>query len=246
MVHLFEPSVLAIVPARAGSKGLPGKNLLPLASLPLIEHSLRFAALCPEIDRTIVSTDSDQIAEVARTAGAEVPFLRPAELAGDETPMWSVVKHALDAVDPDGARYGLVVLLDPTAPARDPEDLRRALRALEGRQDADGVVAVAEPPFNAVWQSVIERNGFIEHAFPDGARYGRRQDAPPSTFICGALYVWRTGFVRSEEESWFRGRLLPMLIPRERAVAIDDVHDLRMLEALLAAGVVRFPWLGDD
>lgn len=246
VVHLSDPRVLAVVPARGGSKGLPGKNLLPLASVPMLEHSLRFAELCGEIDRIIVSTDSEEIADAARNAGADVPFLRPAELARDETPMWPVLKHALDAVDPDGERYELLVLLDPTAPARDPEDLRAALRALEDRRDADGAVAVAEPSFNPVWQCVVERDGFIEHAFPDGDRYGRRQDAPRSSFVCGTLYVWRTSFVRSETESWFNGRLVPIAIPRERSITIDDAHDLRLLEALLAAGVVRFPWLRDD
>jgi N-acylneuraminate cytidylyltransferase len=234
------------VPARGGSKGLPGKNLLPLASLPLIVHSLRFAALCPEIVRTIVSTDSEEIAEVARRAGAEVPFMRPAELSTDEAPMWPVVQHALAAVDPGGDGYDLLVLLDPTAPARDRDDLRRGLRALRERQDADGAVAVAEPSFNPVWQSVTERDGFLEHVFEDGGRFGRRQEAPRSVFICGALYVWRTSFVRAEEVSWFNGRLLPIEIPRARAISVDDAEDFRLLEALVAAQVVELPWLDHD
>jgi CMP-N-acetylneuraminic acid synthetase len=89
----------------------------------------------------------------------------------------------------------------------------------------------------------VERDGFVEHAFPDGVRFARRQDAPPSLFICGTLYVWRTSFVRAEQESWFRGRLLPVEIPRERAIAIDDAGDLRLLEALVASGIVELPWM---
>jgi N-acylneuraminate cytidylyltransferase len=246
VVHLSEPRVLAVVPARGGSKGLPGKNLLPLASLPLLEHSLRFAHLSREIERTIVSTDSGEIAQAARDAGAEVPFLRPAELARDETPMWPVLRHALECVDPDGDAYDLLVLLDPTAPAREHADLRRALDLLDMHPDADGVVAVAEPSFNPVWQTVVERDGFVEHAFPEGARYTRRQDAPRSLFVCGTLYVWRTSFVRAEEKSWFHGRLVPIEIPRERAITVDGEHDLRLLEVLVAAGVIRLPWLRDD
>src|SRR3954451_10687616 len=104
---------LAVVPARGGSKGLPGKNIRPLAGLPLLEHSVKLAQLCPEIDRTIVSTDSEEIAEIARAVGAEVPFLRPAKLARDETPMLPVLRHALGELD--GA-WDLVLLLDPTSP----------------------------------------------------------------------------------------------------------------------------------
>lgn len=248
MVLLSEPAakpprVLAVVPARGGSKGLPGKNLLTLASLSLLEHSLRFAATCPEIQRTIVSTDSEEIADAARAAGGEVPFLRPAELAEDGTPMWSVLRHALDAVDPDGSTYDLLVLLDPTAPAREHDDLQSALLLLGQHPDVDGAVAVAEPSFNPVWQCVVDNGGVLEHLVRAGEQYTRRQDAPRVLYICGVLYVWRTGFVRAERESWFAGRLLPVEVPRERAVAIDDDRDLKMLEALVDAGVVRLPWI---
>ena len=237
-----EPRVLAVVPARGGSKGLPGKNLRPLAGLPLIEHSLRFAAMCPQIERTIVSTDSEEIAEVARTLGAEV-LARPGELAQDETPTWPVLRHALDTVDPDGERYDLLLLLDPTAPARLARDLEAALSALAREPAADGVVSVAEPDFNPIWQCVVERDGRLEHLVPEGARYLRRQDAPRVLFIAGVLYLWRTAFVRREPKSWFRGRLLPLEIERVRAVSIDRSEDLEALAALVAAGMVTFPWL---
>ena len=96
--------IVAVIPARGGSKGLPGKNIRPLAGLPLIVHSIRLAQLCPAITRTIVSTDAANIAQVAREAGAEAPFLRPAELAGDGTPMWPVLRHALDFVEKEEGR----------------------------------------------------------------------------------------------------------------------------------------------
>lgn len=91
--------VLAVIPARGGSKGLPGKNIRPFAGLPLIAHSILLAKMCPEIDRCVVSTDSEEIAQVARRFEAEVPFLRPGELARDGTPMWPVLRHALEAVE---------------------------------------------------------------------------------------------------------------------------------------------------
>jgi N-acylneuraminate cytidylyltransferase len=238
VAHPSEPRVLAVVPARGGSKGLPGKNLAPLAGASLLEHALAFAAQCPAITRTIVSTDSEEIAAAARRAGGDVPFLRPAELARDDTPMWPVLRHALASLEP---AFDLLVLLDPTAPARLPSDLDRALDLLRADAAADGVVAVAEPRFNPVWQLVVERDGALEHLVPEGAAYIRRQDAPRALFIAGTLYVWRAGFVRRERESWFRGRLLPLEIEAERATTVDTEADLRVLEALAAARIVSLP-----
>ncbi len=243
MARPSEPRVLAVVPARGGSKGLPGKNLRPLAGLPLIEHSLRFAAMCPQIERTIVSTDSEEIAKAARAAGGEVPFIRPGELAQDDSPTWPVLRHALDAVDPEGRLYDLLLLLEPTAPARLPHDLQQALAILGGDPGADGVVGVSEPEFNPVWQCVVVRDGRLEHLVPEGERYRRRQDAPRVLFVNGVLYLWRTAFVRREPESWFSGRLLPLEIDRLRAVSIDESDDLERLAALIAAETVRLPWL---
>src|SRR6267143_4990010 len=108
-------STIAIIPARGGSKGLPGKNVRLLARLPLIAHSIRFAHLCPEIERCIISTDSEEIAKVARDANGEVPFLRPAELAQDSTPMLPVLQHAIAEIESlEEKRYELVILLQAT------------------------------------------------------------------------------------------------------------------------------------
>src|SRR5271154_2273993 len=113
--------VLAVIPGRGGSKGLPGKNIRPLAGLPLICHSIRLSKLCVEIAKCIVSTDSEEIAAVARECGAEVPFLRPAELARDDTPMGPVLRHALTEMESrQRCRYGSVLLLSPASPARLP------------------------------------------------------------------------------------------------------------------------------
>ncbi len=112
---MSQHSTIAIIPARGGSKGLPGKNLRSLGGLPLIAHSIRFAHLCPEVERCIVSTDCEEIAKAARDAGGEVPFLRPPELAEDSTPMLPVLQHALRETElREGKRYELVILLQPT------------------------------------------------------------------------------------------------------------------------------------
>jgi N-acylneuraminate cytidylyltransferase len=237
------PSTLAVIPARGGSKGLPGKNVRRLAGLPLIEHSLRLAALCPEIDRTIVSTDSEDIRRVALAAGGDVPFLRAAGLARDDTPMLPVLRHALDELDP-GAAYDFVLLLDPTSPGRLPGDVSDAHRLLEERDDADGVVAVSEPPSNPIWHSVIlNAEGFVEQLIPHGGDYTRRQDVPRVLRINAALYLWRADFVRTAGDSWSAGCHLPLEIPELRAFHIDSEQDLQLAELVLGSRLVALPWL---
>jgi len=154
--------LLAVIPARRGSKGLPGKNIRPLAGLPLIAHSILFAKLCPEIKRLIVSTDCDEISDVARQFGADVPFQRSPELAQDDTPIWPVLRHALKAAeDLDGVSYEYLLLLDPTSPGRLPSDVSAAYRLLQGTPSADGIIGVSKPEFNPIWHCVIERDGWM-------------------------------------------------------------------------------------
>jgi N-acylneuraminate cytidylyltransferase len=234
---------LAVIPARAGSKGVPDKNVRPLAGVPLLVHSLRLASLCPEIARTVVSTDSERIAEVARAAGGDVPFLRPAELAQDDTPMLPVLLHALAELDLDGSRYERLLLLDPTSPARLPEDVAGAHEILRTDESADGVVSVSEPSFNPLWTSVLDRDGYLEPAFDDATRYGRRQDVPRVLRINAALYLFRSTFLRREEESWLNGRHRLLEIPELRAFHLDAEDDFRLCELVLERGLVRLPWL---
>src|SRR5262245_388165 len=143
---------LAVIPARGGSRGLPGKNIRVLADLPLIVHSLRCAALVPRLADVIVSTDDPNIAKVARDAGGNVPFMRPAELARDDTPMMPVLRHALDQMEAArGRRYESLLLLDPTSPGRTPDDIERAFALLAADPEANGVVACSRPTFNPFW-----------------------------------------------------------------------------------------------
>jgi CMP-N,N'-diacetyllegionaminic acid synthase len=236
-------TTLALIPARGGSKGLPGKNVRRLAGLPLVVHSLRLAARCPEVDRTVVSTDSADIADVARAAGGEV-LERPATLAADETPMVPVLRHALDALDPTGS-FDFLLLLDPTSPGRLPDDVTRAHDLLVAQPEADGVVAVSEPPFNPIWHAVVDRDGFMEQLFPEARSYGRRQDVPRVLRINAALYLFRTSFVRSARDTWLDGRHLVLEVPDLRALHIDTETDFRLCELLLEAGLVTLPWIDD-
>lgn len=242
------PRILAVIPARGGSKGLPGKNIRPMWGLPLIVHSVRAAALTPEVTRCIVTTDSDEIAGVVREHGGEAPFLRPAELAADDTPMAPVVRHALEWAEHDeGSAYDAVLLLDPTSPARVPDQLAEAARRLTDTPALDGVISVSEPTFNPVWVGVrpdAGRDGALGRYFDAGTGVTRRQDVDRFLRINGNFYLWRADFVRRLEASWFdEGTHAGLEIPEAQAFSIDDEYEFRLIEALIGAGLIRLPWL---
>jgi CMP-N,N'-diacetyllegionaminic acid synthase len=241
--------VLAIIPARGGSKGLPRKNLRPLGGIPLIGHTIRCAALIPEVSRAIVSTDDPEIASVSRELGGDVPFMRPAELADDDAPTAAVVRHALEFAErQDQKKYDAVILMEPTSPCRDPAVLGRAIRELAsdvavGEQGVDGLIAVSEPVFNPLWVGVrVGQKGSLERIFPEAAGITRRQDVAPFLRINGNFYVWRSEFVRRLQASWFdEGTFRGFVIPESQAFSIDDDYEFRLIEALIGAGMNQLP-----
>jgi N-acylneuraminate cytidylyltransferase len=242
------PRVLAVIPARGGSKGLPGKNIRPMWGLPLIAHSVRAAALTPEVTRCVVTTDSAEIADVVRAHGGDAPFLRPAELAADDTPMAPVVRHALEWVERDeGTAYDAVLLLDPTSPARVPAQLAEAVARLATNRALDGVVSVSEPTFNPVWVGVRPdqgRGGALTRYFDAGTGVTRRQDVGRFLRINGNFYLWRADFVRRLEASWFdEGTHEGLEIPEAQAFSIDDEYEFRLIESLIGSGLITLPWL---
>ncbi|MBM4135187.1 MAG: acylneuraminate cytidylyltransferase family protein [Nitrospira sp.] len=241
-------SLLAVIPARGGSKGLPGKNIRRFAGLPLIAHSILFAKLCPEIDRVIVSTDSPEIASVAREYGVEVPSLRPSELAQDNTPIWPVLRHELAAAEQrDGRRYDLLVLLDPTSPTRLPADLAGALKRLCDVPSADGVIGVSQPTFNPIWHCVVEREGWMADLIEGAGNFERRQEVPAVYRINGSLYVWRAEFVRRQAQGWREyGKHLIYEIPESRAVSIDYLEEFERAELLVRQRLISLPWLNGN
>ena len=233
--------VLAVVIARGGSKRLPRKNLQPLAGVPLVAHPFLFARKCSEISRVILSTDDREIAQVAKDHGADVPFLRPPELASDEAAAWPVLQHALASVDPVGDEFDHVLLLDPTAPFRRPEDVAHALRRLGEVPEADGIVGVSKPDFNPIWHSVVDRDGWMVDLFDEAKDHVRSQDVPTVYRINASLYIWRTTFVRRARD-WRGGHLLLHEIPDIRGLNIDTEEQFRHAEVLLAAGLVKPSW----
>lgn len=233
--------ILGIIPARGGSKGLPRKNLRPLAGAPLIAHTIEAARLCQRLTRCVVTTDDPEIAAVARDHGAEVPFLRPAELAQDSTPMAPVIRHALETIESQDGPYDAVVLLDPTSPSRDPNHVDAAIVALLA-SSADGIVAVSQPTFHPSFVGVREVAGRLERYYAEGVGTTRRQEVGRFLRINGNFYVWRTSFVRRLETSWFdEGDHLGFEIPESHSFSIDDLFEFQMIESLWRSGLVSLP-----
>lgn len=227
-------NIVALICARGGSKGLPGKNIRPLAGVPLIAWSIRQARAVPRISRVIVSTDSEEIAAIAREAGAEVPFMRPAELAQDTSPERGVWRHALEYLkSTDGAYPDVLIVVPATAPLRLPEDLERCLDEF-AQGGAETIITVAEPHRNPYFNMVKTRaDGCVELVIPPAEGVlTRRQDAPDVYDVTTVAYVTAPEFVM-HADNIFAGRVCAVQIPVERAVDIDTLMDFKVAECLL-------------
>jgi CMP-N-acetylneuraminic acid synthetase len=224
---------VALIAARGGSKGLPGKNVLPLAGVPLIAWAVRTAHEVSRIERVIVSTDDEEIAVAARAAGATVPFMRPSELAQDSSPEWLVWRHALEHLRTVDGRYpdGLVVL-PATAPLRAAIDVERCLDEFDrGRWDV--VITVTDAHRNPYFNQVaMGSDGILRLAITGETGVPvRRQDAPPVFDVTTVAYVARPEFVM-QHASIFSGRVGHVHVPIERALDIDIPLDFRIAECL--------------
>lgn len=225
-------ATIATICARGGSKGLPGKNLRELQGLPLIVHSIRQAQACKAVSGVYVSTDDHRIAEVARTAGAQVPFLRPAHLATDEAPKLPALEHLVAWVESGGVPVRTVVDLQPTSPLREPHDIDGALAA---DPRAGLVVSVCEARDNPYF-NLVERAPDGHVALSKGQGSGRRQDVPGVFALNGSIYVWQRDALRiaAQHGLWSVPRIGLYVMPRARSVDIDDLEDFEYAEWLLS------------
>lgn len=231
--------ILAIIPARGGSKGLPRKNIRPVAGQPLIAWTVRAAQRATSITRVVVSTDDEEIAKTARQFGAEVPFLRPAELARDETPQTPPLEHALQwLAEKENYHPEIVVMLQPTSPLRTAEDIDLTIETLVART-ADAVVSVYPAKQHPFWTKLIDAEGRLRPFIPNTpATILRRQDLPAAYSLNGAVYAVKTE-VLLRCHTLFPDNLFPYVMPAERSLDIDTLQDLHVADLLLAG--VPFP-----
>jgi CMP-N,N'-diacetyllegionaminic acid synthase len=231
--------VLGVVTARGGSKGIPGKNLKLLGGKPLIAYTLESAAASAVFDRVILSTDDEDIAAAARNRGCEVPFMRPASLAGDETPHLPVLQHAVDWLrEHQQYRPDVVMILQPTSPLRRPQDIREAVRLL-AESGADSVLTVSEVPAHVHPMRMLRvaEDGtatLLVSGEPVRRRINRRQDLPAAWLMNGSIYAFRTAVLSASEPSLYGDRTVALPVPDPFGLSIDDPDDWLAAEAALA------------
>ncbi|HOW43060.1 MAG TPA: acylneuraminate cytidylyltransferase family protein [Candidatus Omnitrophota bacterium] len=216
-------SVLGIILARGGSKGLPNKNIMPLCGHPLIAWSIRCAQASRYIDKVLVSTDSAAIASAARRYAADVPFLRPKRLSNDSASSVEALAHALRWLERGGETFDALVLLQPTSPLRLPLDIDAALRKLY-LPGVQAVVSVCRSEHPHWWMNVLPADGNMAHFIHPRARHANRQRLPESYRLNGAVYAarWKY-FLRAK--SFFGPGTYACKMPAQRSVDIDTAED---------------------
>jgi CMP-N,N'-diacetyllegionaminic acid synthase len=239
-MSLSQPTVLGVITARAGSKGIPGKNTKRLAGKPLISYTIECARASGVFDRLILSTDDEASAAIARELGCEVPFARPAALSADDTPHLPVMQHAVAWLrDAQHYRPDWVMILMPTSPLRQPKHIVEAV-ALAIESDADSVVSVDEVPphFNPARMLTVDGEGWArlyEGGQPVKRRPVRRQGLPATWVFNGAIYLFRTPLLFDPAEPSFYGeRVKAYAMPEPYGHNIDDAGDWAEAERLLA------------
>jgi N-acylneuraminate cytidylyltransferase/CMP-N,N'-diacetyllegionaminic acid synthase len=222
--------ILAIIPARGGSKGIPHKNLKELNGKPLIAYSIEEAKESKYIDKLIVSTEDEEIARVSKNYGAEVPFLRPIELATDDTPGIMPIFHALNWFDEKGVSFDYIMCLQCTSPFRRANHIDEAIEKLF-TEDADSIVSVCESEISPYWMKKIE-NGKMRDFLSDMPFYSRRQDIPNVFRLNGAIYLAKAEILL-KLNSWYSDNTMPYIMDRLTSIDIDDIFDFKFAELLV-------------
>lgn len=230
--------VLALVPARGGSKGIPDKNIRPLGGHTLLHYAVQAALASGVVDRTVLTTDSERVAAEGRRAGIEVPFIRPVSLAQDDTPMLPVIEHAVNALTEGGWEPEIVVLLQPTSPLRTGGHIRTAVQALRDT-GADSVVTVVELPRHLSPDYVMRIDqGRLVPFLPEGLRITRRQDTRPAFVRDGTAYAFWTRTLR-EQGTIYGEHCHPLVIPAQESITIDTPDDWDAAERKLVGAARR-------
>jgi CMP-N-acetylneuraminic acid synthetase len=227
-------SILALIPARGGSKGLPGKNIKPLLGKPLIAYTIEQALASKYPDKVIVSTDSEEIAEISKKYGAEVPFMRPKELAEDDSPTSEVIIHLFNWFEKQGIYYDIIVLLEPTSPLRKEEDIDNAIKLFIDNMDrADSLVGVGkihsdtEHPYGA---KIIE-DGFVR-PFLKNVNFNQRQQLPEMYSIFGGIYISKVNTFK-KTKTFYHDKTIPYFLERWQNYEVDDIYDFLAIEAII-------------
>jgi CMP-N,N'-diacetyllegionaminic acid synthase len=231
MIH--GKTILALIPARGGSKGLPRKNILPLLGKPLIAWTIEKALASQYLDKIIVSTDDEEIGQIAREYGAEVPFVRPAELATDTATTIEVIYHALAFFKERGITFDYLALLEPTSPLRAEGDIDKAIQLLiDHDAEADSLVSVGE--VHMEHPSIVKKidHNYVTPYVPTDKTVTRRQDLSKAYFPYGVIYLSKVTRLKATN-TFYQERTIPFFIQRWQNYEVDDIYDLICIEAVL-------------
>ncbi|MCX5695198.1 MAG: acylneuraminate cytidylyltransferase family protein [Candidatus Omnitrophica bacterium] len=227
-------SVLALIPARGGSKGLPGKNIRLLLGKPLISWSIEQALGSRYIDKVVVSTDSTKITGIARHYGAEVPFRRPKKLASDNAKSMDVILHAINFYESRGHIFDIIVFLEPTSPLREIEDIDKAIEILMTNQKAESIVGVAKLESAHPEFLVKLKKGFLEPYLNKAYKVFRRQEVEELYFFEGSLYIAYAESLKNKK-TFYHNKTLAYIVPKWKSFEMDDYTDFIIIEAILRA-----------
>ncbi len=223
--------IIAIIPARGGSKGLPGKNIKHLLGKPLIAWTIQSAKKSKLIDTLIVNTDDKEIASVAEKYGAKVPFLRPKKLARDNSSTYDVIFHTLDWFEKKGLNFDVVILLEPTSPLRKDEDIDNAIKLfLKNYNKADSLVSMGEVHLENPFITLKIKGKYARPIFK--TNFSQRQKLEKSYFPYGVIYLSKVKALRKYKK-FYQKKTIPYLIERWQNYEIDDIFDFLCVKAIL-------------
>ena len=232
--------IIALIPARGGSKGLPRKNIKPLLGKPLIAWTIEQALASKYLDKILVSTDDSEIAKISKNYGAEVPFMRPKELAEDNAKGIDVVLHTIDWLEENDQRkqYDLLMLLQPTSPLRKSEDIDNAIELLF-LKEAKAIVSVCEVDHHPLWANTLPENGCMKNFIRKEIMNKNRQELPVYYRLNGAIYLAYCNYIK-KCRSFIGKKTFAYIMPKSRSVDIDDEIDFKLVEILIKNDVSNF------
>lgn len=226
-------SLIAIIPARCGSKGLPNKNIKNLNGKPLMSWSIETALKCNYIDEVMVSTDSEEYAKIARRFGANVPFIRPDKYASDTASRKDLIQHTIDFYKKKGRQFDYIVFLEPTSPLRVLDDLNKSIeKLLNDKNGAESIVGICKLE-NTHPEFLVELdNGFLDFSYSkQPSKILRRQDINTLYFYEGSLYISETNAYLEKE--FYHSKTLGYIVPRWKSLEIDEIEDFVMIESIM-------------
>ncbi len=229
--------ILAVVPARGGSKGVPLKNIQPVLGVPLVARVGHLVKQIPVIDRAVVSTDNAEIAKIAGESGLDVPFMRPAELSGDRVADWDVIHHALKETERiDGTDYRIIIMLQPTSPMRKPEHVLSAVKKLVNEQlDSVWTVSRTDSKYHPLKQLCVINN-HVEYYDSKSSLVIARQDLDPLYYRNGVAYVMTRECIL--EQKTIKGQKTGALVIESEMISIDTLFDFKLTEYLMNTGQI--------